>query len=199
MCRMDFKSTLNLKVLGVIDYLDDGRRIESDVQSAETAKDREPQHNGMVKLDSISLRLIELLQRDGRLSYATMAKDVGLSEAAVRHRVQRLVDTGVMQIVAVTDPLSLGMGRQALVGVKASGDLIAVANRISKIREADYVVICAGSVDIFVEIVAKDDERLLEIINSEIRSIPGVVSTEAFVYLRLAKQTYSYSSRDRDV
>ncbi len=183
----------------MIEYLDDGRRVQSEVQGSATLKDREPLHSGTVKLDSISLRLIELLQRDGRLSYATMAKDVGLSEAAVRHRVQRLIDTGVMQIVAVTDPLSLGMGRQALVGVRASGDLIEVANRISNIWEADYVVICAGSVDIFVEIVARDDERLLEIINDEIRSIPGVVATEAFVYLRLAKQTYSYNSRDRDI
>jgi Lrp/AsnC family transcriptional regulator for asnA, asnC and gidA len=159
------------------------------------AKDLESNRGGSARVDNVSLRIIELLQGDGRLSYATIAKEVGLSEAAVRHRVQRLIDLGVMQIVAVTDPLSLGMGRQALVGVKVSGDLVAVASEISKIKEADYVVICAGSVDIFVEIVAKDDERLLQIMNGEIRAIPGVVATEAFVYLRLAKQTYSYSSK----
>ncbi len=173
----------------------DEEQISSETQDMKVIKDNESQRTVGAKLDSVSLRLIELLQGDGRLSYAAMAKDVGLSEAAVRHRVQRLIDMGVMQIVAVTDPLSLGMGRQALVGVKVTGDLIEVADRIAKIRETDYVVICAGSVDIFVEIVAKDDERLLEIINDEIRSIPGVLVTEAFVYLRLAKQTYTYSSR----
>src|SRR5499427_2558936 len=76
-----------------------------------------------VVLDDVSKMIIEQLQQDGRRSYAAIGKAVGLSEAAVRQRVQRLVEAGAMQIVAVTDPLSLGFRRQAMIGIKCSGEL----------------------------------------------------------------------------
>jgi Lrp/AsnC family transcriptional regulator for asnA, asnC and gidA len=148
-----------------------------------------------VTLDETAKQLIELLQRDGRSSYASLAKEVGLSEAAVRQRVQRLVETGVMQIVAVTDPLSVGFSRQAMVGIKATGDLRAIADEISSLREADYVVICAGSYDILAELVCEDDAHLFRLINDEIRAIEGVTATEAFLYLKLLKQTYTWGTR----
>lgn len=146
-------------------------------------------------LDSVSKRLIELLQHDGRSSYASLAKEVSLSEAAVRQRVQRLLDSGVMQIVAVTDPLSVGFSRQAMVGIKASGDLRAIAEQISALKEAEYVVICAGSFDILAELVCENDDRLFSLINDDIRAINGVVGTEAFLYLKLTKQTYQWGTR----
>jgi len=102
-------------------------------------------------LDDINKRLIEHLQRDGRMSYAGLAKVVGLSEAAVRQRVQRLLDNGVMQIVAVTDPLSLGFARQVMVGLKVEGDMRSVAGALASIAEVDYVVICAGAYDLLAE------------------------------------------------
>lgn len=146
-------------------------------------------------LDAVSKRLIELLQADGRSSYAALAKEVGLSEAAVRQRVQRLIDSGVMQIVAVTDPLSVGFTRQAMVGIKASGDLSKVAANISALKEAEYVVICAGSFDLLTELVCENDEHLFELLNDEIRAIDGVTDAEAFVYLKLSKQTYTWGTR----
>jgi Lrp/AsnC family transcriptional regulator for asnA, asnC and gidA len=146
-------------------------------------------------LDRISKRLIDLLQIDGRTSYATLAKEVGLSEAAVRHRVQRLIDHKVMQIVAVTDPVAVGFARQAMVGITASGDLRAIADRIASMQEAEYVVICAGSFDILTELVCEDDDHLLRLINDEIRAIDGVTGTEAFLYLKLSKQTYTWGTR----
>lgn len=146
-------------------------------------------------LDAVSKRLIELLQHDGRSSYASLAKEVSLSEAAVRQRVQRLIDSGVMQIVAVTDPLSVGFSRQAMVGIKASGDLRAIAEQISALKEAEYVVICAGSFDILAELVCENDDRLFSLINDDIRAIDGVVGTEAFLYLKLTKQTYQWGTR----
>jgi Lrp/AsnC family transcriptional regulator for asnA, asnC and gidA len=146
-------------------------------------------------LDDVNKRIIEHLQRDGRTSYAALAKTIGLSEAAVRQRVQRLLDGGMMQIVAVTDPLMLGFARQAMVGVKVSGDLRKAAESLAAIPEVDYVVICAGGYDLLVELVCTDDEHLLHLLNDAIRTVPGVTATETFMYLKLAKQTYAWGTR----
>lgn len=150
---------------------------------------------GAVVIDDTSKAIIEQLQQDGRRPYATIARAVGLSEAAVRQRVQRLIDTGVMQIVAVTDPLTLGFRRQALIGLRVEGDLTPVADQLVEIPEVDYVVISAGSFDLLVEVVCEDDDHLFELLNNKIRSIPGVRATETFVYLRLCKQTYTWGTR----
>jgi Lrp/AsnC family transcriptional regulator for asnA, asnC and gidA len=148
-----------------------------------------------VAIDSVSRAIIEQLQSDGRRSYASIGTAVGLSEAAVRQRVQKLVDSGVMQIVAVTDPMQVGMARQAMLAITVNGDLEAVADQLAKIDEVDYIVITAGSFDLMAEIVVEDDEHLLDLINSRIRAIPGVVRTETFLYLKLVKQTYNWGAR----
>jgi Lrp/AsnC family transcriptional regulator for asnA, asnC and gidA len=145
-------------------------------------------------LDQLSKRIIEQLQEDGRRSYAAIGKAVGLSEAAVRQRVQRLMDAGTMQIVAVTDPLMLGFSRQTMIGIKCAGDLEQVADRLAAIDEIDYVVITSGSFDLLVEVVCEDDAHLLEIL-SRVRGVPSVTSTETFVYLKLRKQTYGWGTR----
>ena len=150
---------------------------------------------GTVALDDVSKRIVEQLQQDGRRAYASIGKAVGLSEAAVRQRVQRLLDGGVMQIVAVTDPLRIGFQRQALVGLKVEGDLREAARHLAAVDEVDYVVVCAGSFDLLAEIVCEDDEHLLAILNDHVRTIPGVTNTETFVYLRLEKQTYTWGTR----
>ncbi len=146
-------------------------------------------------LDHVNKDIVEQLQQDGRRSYATLAKAVGLSEPAVRQRVQKLLDTGVMQIVAVTDPLMLGLARQAMIGIRADGDLRSIADQLAALEEIDYVVICTGSFDLLIELVVSDDEQLLDILNDAIRSIPGVRDTEVFVYLKLVKQTYTWGTR----
>ena len=146
-------------------------------------------------LDEVSKAIIEQLQQDGRRSYAAIGKVVGLSEAAVRQRVQRLIESGVMQVVAVTDPVELGFARQAMVGISVTGPLEPVADALAALDEVDYVVITAGSHDILVEVIAESDDHLLEIISQRIRSLPGVISTETFMYLQLRKQTYSWGVR----
>lgn len=148
-----------------------------------------------VTLDETSKAIIEQLQIDGRRSYAEIGKVVGLSEAAVRQRVQRLTDSGVMQIVAVTDPLQLGFYRQAMIGIKVAGDTRAVADALAAIPSVDYVVITAGTFDIMAEVVCESDEDLIELLNSQIRTLEGVVSTETFVYLKLHKQLYNWGTR----
>ncbi len=146
-------------------------------------------------LDDTSKAIIEQLQTDGRRAYSTIGKAVGLSEAAVRQRVQKLVDGGVMQIVAVTDPMQLGFARQAMVAISAAGDVEAIADKLAQIAEVDYIVITAGSFDIIAEVVVEDDEHLLRLINGQIRTIEGVTRTEAHLYLKLVKQTYNWGAR----
>jgi Lrp/AsnC family transcriptional regulator, regulator for asnA, asnC and gidA len=146
-------------------------------------------------LDAMSRAIIEQLQADGRRPYAKIAAAVGLSEAAVRQRVSRLIETGVVQIVAVTNPLQLGFTRQAMIGIKAEGNLDSVVERLNSMDEVDYVVVTAGSFDILAEVVCEDDDHLLDLLNHEIRVIPGVRSTESFVYLKLSKQTYQWGTR----
>ena len=154
--------------------------------SSATRPNREP-------IDALSKKIIEQLQEDGRRAYATIGKAVGLSEAAVRQRVQKLIENNVMQIVAVTDPLQTGFDREALIGVNVNGDIDGVADALSEMAVVDYVVITAGSFDIICEILATDNDHLLEIL-AAIRAIPGVRTTETFMYLRLKKQIYNWGT-----
>jgi Lrp/AsnC family transcriptional regulator for asnA, asnC and gidA len=151
--------------------------------------------SGPAPLDDVSKAIIEQLQQDGRRSYASIGKEVGLSEAAVRQRVQRLIDGGVMQVVAVTDPLELGFARQAMIGIRVTGPVEPVAEAIAAIEEVDYVVFTAGAYDLLVEIVAETDEHLLSLISGSIRTVPGVAGTETFMYLKLQKQSYAWGVR----
>jgi len=146
-------------------------------------------------LDDTSKAIIEQLQDDGRRSYAEIGKAVGLSEAAVRQRVQKLTETGVMQIVAVTDPLQLGFYRQAMVGLRVTGDTRVIADALAALPAVDYVVLTAGTFDIMVEVVCENDDDLIALLNSDIRTLPGVLSTETFVYLKLHKQLYNWGTR----
>ena len=156
-----------------------------------------PRHSGSrpVQLDEVSKGIIEQLQADGRRSYAEIGKAVGLSEAAVRQRVQKLTDSGVMQVVAVTDPMQLGFYRQAMIGVRVAGDTTLVAEKLSALTAVDYVVLTAGSFDILAEVVCENDDDLINLLNKQIRSIDGVASTETFVYLKLQKQFYNWGTR----
>lgn len=147
-----------------------------------------------VVLDDIDRGIIEQLQKDGRKPYTQMAPAVGLSEAAVRQRVQRLIDAGVMQIVAVTDPEVLGFARQAMIGIKVEGDTRRVAEEVTLLHEVEYVVLTAGAFDMLIEVVALDDEHLLELLNEKIRNVEGVQTTETFIYLRIHKQTYHWGA-----
>ena len=148
-----------------------------------------------LSLDDADKRIIEQLQQDGRRPYTQMAPAVGLSEAAVRQRVQRLIDAGVMQIVGVTDPRTLGFGRQAMIGLTVEGDARVVADAVAAMSEVVYVVLTTGSFDVLVEVVVEDDEHLLELINDRIRAVAGVRTTETFTYLRIHKETYQWGAR----
>lgn len=164
------------------------------VTTTSPSSDR-PSGRARYALDDVSKAIIEQLQQDGRRSYASIGKVVGLSEAAVRQRVQRLTEAGVIQVVAVTDPLEMGFARQAMVGVRVRGPLESVADAIAALDEVIYVVITAGTFDLLVEVICTTDDHLLELISDKIRSIDAVESTETFMYLRLRKQIYSWGVR----
>jgi Lrp/AsnC family transcriptional regulator, regulator for asnA, asnC and gidA len=157
-------------------------------------KDREP-GAPKIALDDIDKAIIRELQIDGRLPYAQLGPKVGLSQAAVRQRVQRLLDSRAMEIVAVTDPLMLGFTLQAMIGVRADGDLRAIAEKLAEVDEIDYVVITSGAFDLLLEVVCTDHEQLFTLLNDVVRAVPGVRAAEAFTYLHLQKQTYSWGTR----
>jgi Lrp/AsnC family transcriptional regulator for asnA, asnC and gidA len=156
--------------------------------------DTEPYRPGTT-MDETSKRIIELLQTDGRKPFVSIAAEVGLSEGAVRQRVQRLLDAGMMQIVAVTDPIMVGFSRQAMIGIKVQGDASPVAEALCQIPQVDYVVTTAGSFDLLAEVVCEGDAELLDVLMTQIRVIPGVSHTETFVYLKLNKQHYDWGTR----
>ena len=147
--------------------------------------------NGVV-LDDVSKAIIEQLQQDGRRPYAAIGKAVGLSEAAVRQRVQRLLESGVMQIVAVTDPLKLGLPVMALVGVAVDGDIRVVADQIATIPEVIYVVVTAGAYDMFIEVVCPDTDTLFGVVNDHIKSVDGVRLAESFVYFDIHTHRFTW-------
>lgn len=144
-------------------------------------------------LDHIDRAIIEQLQVDGRTPYTRLGAVIGLSEAAVRQRVQRLIDTGVMQVVAVTNPLSIGYRRMAMIGVRTEGPSDTIAAALQSMPDIDYLVVTAGSFDLMCEVVVGDDLDLLELTN-RIRSVDGVTSTETFIYLSLVKQTFTWGA-----
>lgn len=148
-----------------------------------------------MSLDATDKAIVAALQHDGRTSYSAIAETVGLSETAVRNRVKRLTDAGVMQIVAVTDPFQLGFARQAMIGVRTTGDFEAVAATIATLPEVEYVVITAGTYDVLAEVVCVDDAHLLELVARRIRSIEGVRETDTLTYLKVQHETYNWGVR----
>ncbi len=146
-------------------------------------------------LDAQDKAIIAELQRDGRAPYAAIADTVGLSETAIRKRVKRLTDAGVVQIVAVTDPMQLGFDRQAMIGIRVAGPLEPVAEALAAMPEVDYVVITAGSYDVLAEVVCESDAHLLELVSGRIRAVEGVRETDTLMYLKLQQQTYAWGVR----
>ena len=151
---------------------------------------------GADEVSALDKRIIEHLQQDGRRPFTQIAADLGVSEAAVRARTNRLVERGILQVVGVTDPLKLGFHQQAMIGVRCERDrLLQVADAVSAFPEVDYVVITAGTFDLLIEVVCEDNDALLAFLTERLRAVDGVRETETFVYLRMVKQTYQWGTR----
>jgi Lrp/AsnC family transcriptional regulator, regulator for asnA, asnC and gidA len=156
---------------------------------------RSPSQRGE-EVSALDKRIIEHLQQDGRRPFTQIAAELGVSEAAVRARTNRLVERGILQVVGVTDPLKLGFHLQAMIGIRCAADkLLSVSDAVAAFPEVDYVVIAAGSYDLLIEVVCEDNESLLKFLTERLRTIDGVRDTETFVYLRMVKQTYQWGTR----
>ena len=161
-----------------------------------TPRNRSGGGRGTDEVSALDKRIIEHLQQDGRRPFTQIAADLGVSEAAVRARTNRLVERGILQVVGVTDPLKLGFQQQAMIGVRCeSNRLLEVADAVSAFPEVDYVVITAGPFDLLIEVVCEDNEALLQFLTERLRAVQGVRETETFVYLRMVKQTYQWGTR----
>ncbi|MFI7042323.1 Lrp/AsnC family transcriptional regulator [Microbispora rosea] len=143
-------------------------------------------------LDEVDRVLLRELQRDGRASYTALAEATGLSAPAVRQRVQRLRDEGVVQIVGVTDPMALGLPVMALIGVRVDSDVHEVAARISELSGVIYVVLTAGSFDLFAEVVCREPAELLSVLNDHVKRVPGVTRAEAFTYFGIHTHRFAW-------
>src|SRR6478672_5412011 len=151
---------------------------------------------GADDVSALDKRIIEHLQADGRRPFTQIAADLGVSEAAVRARTNRLIERGILQVVGVTDPLKLGFHQMAMIGIRCEADhLMDVAAKCAAMPEVDYVVITAGTYDILIETVCEDNEGLLRFLADRLRTIDGVRETETFVYLRMVKQSYQWGTR----
>jgi Lrp/AsnC family transcriptional regulator, regulator for asnA, asnC and gidA len=160
------------------------------------ARGRGQAARGADDVSALDKRIIEHLQQDGRRPFTQIAADLGVSEAAVRARTNRLVERGILQVVGVTDPLKLGFQQQAMIGVRCERDrLLQVAEAVSAFAEVDYVVITAGAFDLLIEVVCENNEALLRFLTERLRAVEGVRETETFVYLRMVKQTYQWGTR----
>ena len=142
-------------------------------------------------LDEKDLQIIAALQIDGRANYADLAKEIDLSQAAIRLRVNRLRESGVVDIVAITDPLTIGFTVEAMIGLTVDGDIEAISAEIGSREYAVYVVMTAGRFDVMVEVLCADNDHLLEVLD-DLRKLTGVSGVEAHTYLRLVKQTYAW-------
>ena len=158
--------------------------------------DRQARGGRTFDVSDLDKRIIEQLQEDGRRPFTQIAADLGVSEAVVRARTNRLVERGILQVVGVTDPLKLGFQQMAMVGIRCERDrLVGVAEEVATFPEVDYVVITAGTYDVLIEVVCEDNAALLDFLAERLRAIEGVRDTETFVYLRMVKQTYQWGTR----
>ena len=147
-------------------------------------------------LDAIDKQILRALQKDGRASYAEMSELVGLTPPAVRARVQRLRDFGVLQIAAITDPLSLGYRESAIVCLKVDGDPRVVADTLGEIPNVVYMVMTVGGYDIILEIVTATREDFARVLNEQIRPLPGIRAMDAFPYTSIHTHRFNWGVPD---
>ncbi|MBP1326034.1 Lrp/AsnC family transcriptional regulator for asnA, asnC and gidA [Leucobacter exalbidus] len=145
-------------------------------------------------LDATDRTLLDALQQDGRLGYAELGNLVGLTGGGARKRVMRLEEHGIVQIVGVTDPLRLGYRSMAMVGIVADGDVEEIARKLNEIENVVYVVISAGSFDLLVEVIAKDQDAIFQVINGRVRRVPGVSRMETFPYYSIQTHRFGWGT-----
>ncbi|MFJ5708306.1 Lrp/AsnC family transcriptional regulator [Streptomyces sp. NPDC093105] len=136
-------------------------------------------------MDDIDQAILRELQVDGRIPYAELGPKVGLSPSAARLRLQRLIDSKAVQVVGVTDPMTMGRQTRALLGLRVDGAPRAVADELSRHHEVVYTVLTAGSFDLFAEVVCAHPRDLLDFVNDVVRAVEGVAAVESLPYFAI--------------
>ncbi len=142
-------------------------------------------------LDQIDRQIIAALQKDGREAFAQIAERLNVSPGMIRTRYNRLVELGVLRVVAITNPLRMGYSTMALIGIKAEGGrLMEVANRVAALDEVIYLIVVSGAYDIIAEVVCRDQDDLLQFLTGRLYKIEGIRETESFMHLKIMKEIY---------
>jgi len=148
-------------------------------------------------LDHLDHQIVDALVRDGRRPYVRIAADLGVSEASVRQRVARLTADGVMQIMAVTNPLKLGFEVVCMLGITVDkASLEKAGEQLAALPEVTYLVACTGRFDYLVEVTCQDNRHLLGFLTHKLGEVTGIGSTESFGYLSVLKESYRAPGTD---
>ncbi len=143
------------------------------------------------EIDEIDRGIIAILQQDGRATFAQMAKELKVSAGMVRLRYNRLMELGVLRVMAITNPLRMGYQTMAMIGIKADGkNLLEIADKIAALDEVIYLIVVSGAYDILAEVVCRDQKHLLEFLTERLYKIEGVRETESFMHLKIVKEVY---------
>lgn len=151
-------------------------------------------HKLSSRLDDTDLNIITILNEDGRTPFSQIAQRLGVSTGMIRQRYHRLVQEGVLQVVAVTNPLLMGFTTMAQIGVKVDvSRLQEIADQIANFEEVIYLVLLTGSYDLHIEIVCRDKSHLLDFLTNKLHSVDGIKDTETFICMRIAKEVYTWT------
>ena len=150
-----------------------------------------------IQLDDTDVGIIQQLQYDGRLPFTRIAAKLSISEGAVRRRVKRLTDSGVLQIVAVVEPQHLGLSAAGTIGITVqAGQVDAVAQRLAQFPEISYLFMVAGEFDLFAEVFCSDREHFVSFLNQTLQQVPGVERTRTFMILKMYKLSYRWGEAE---
>lgn len=142
-------------------------------------------------LDDVDRQIIDALHKDGREPFAQIAERLGVSPGMIRVRYNRLVETGALRVVAITNPLRMGFTTMALIGIKAEGDkLMEAAAQIAALDEVIYLIVVSGAYDIIAEVMCRDRDHLLQFLTERLYKIEGIRGTESFIHLKIVKEVY---------
>ena len=142
-------------------------------------------------MDELDRRIIGLLQLDGRISNVKIARKLGVAEATIRRRVNRLIQGDVISIAAILNIEKLGYTTSGFIGLQVRpGKADDVADALAGLAEVHYVSVTTGGYDVFLWVGLESSERLGEFLHTKIAAIDGVQRTETFVNLGIKKRTY---------
>lgn len=148
-------------------------------------------------LEEIDLAIISYLQYDGRMPFTRIAEELGVTEGAVRRRVNRLIEEGKMQIVSIVQPQELGWNEAAMIGITVQPDKInEVADAIAQLPEIAYLFQAAGEFDLFAEVYCRDKKHFVAFLNEKLQKIPGIERTQSNLILKMHKLSYRWGQAE---